>query len=103
MGYKFYRNRTTLRKTILKKIRTKAVRIWQKAKVTIFDSKQMVSALAWIKNCDVYDYYKEHIKPFADFGKLKHKISTADRKARCIEHDKIQARRKYAIGQAARY
>ena len=49
----------------------------------------------------MYDYYKEHIKPFADFGKLKHKISTADRKARCIEHDKIQARRKYAIGQAA--
>lgn len=62
MGYKFYRNRTTLRKTILKKIRAKAVRIWRKTKVTIFDSKQMVSALAWIKNCDMYDYYREHIK-----------------------------------------
>jgi hypothetical protein len=101
MGYKFYRNRTTLRKTILKKIRAKAVRIWQKTKVTIFDSKQMVSALAWIKNCDIYDYYREHIKPFIDFGKLKHKISTVDRKARCIEYDRIQARRKYAIGQTA--
>jgi retron-type reverse transcriptase len=101
MGYKFYRNRTTLRKTILKKIRAKAVRIWQKTKVTIFDSKQMVSALAWIKNCDIYDYYREHIKPFIDFGKLKHKISTVDRKARCIEYDRIQARREYAIGQAA--
>jgi hypothetical protein len=103
MGYKFYRNRTTLRKTILKKIRAKAVRIWRKTKVTIFDSKQMVSALAWIKNCDMYDYYREHIKPFIDFGKLKHKISTADRKARCIEYDRIQARRKYAIGQTARH
>lgn len=101
MGYKFYRNRTTLRKTILKKIRAKAVRIWRKTKATIFDSKQMVSALAWIKNCDMYDYYREHIKPFIDFGKLKHKISTVDRKARCIEYDRIQARREYAIGQAA--
>lgn len=101
MGYKFYRNRTTLRKTILKKIRAKAVRIWRKTKVTIFDSKQMISALAWIKNCDMYDYYREHIKPFIDFGKLKHKISTVDRKARCIEYDKIQARREYAIRQAA--
>lgn len=61
----------------------------------------MVSALAWIKNCDMYDYYREHIKPFIDFGKLKHKISTVDRKARCIEYDRIQARRKHAIGQAA--
>ena len=100
-SYKFYRNRTTLRKTILKKIRAKAVRIWRKAKATIFDSKQMISALAWIKNCDMYDYYRKHIKPFIDFGKLKHKISTADRKARCIEYDRIQARRKYAIGQTA--
>ena len=101
MGYKFYRNRTTLRKTILKKIRAKAVRIWRKAKATIFDSKQMVSALAWIKNCDMYNYYREYIKPFIDFGKMKHKISTADRKVRYIEHDRIQARRKYAIGQTA--
>ena len=29
------------------------------------------------------------------------KISTVDRKARCIEYDRIQARRKYAIGQTA--
>ena len=41
----------------------------------------------------------EYIKPFIDFGKMKHKISTLDRKARCIEYDRIQARRKYAIGQ----
>ena len=57
----------------------------------------MVSALAWIKNCDMYDYYREYIKPFIDFGKLKHKISTVDRKVRCIEYDRIQARREYAI------
>lgn len=101
MGYKFYRNRTTLRKTILKKIRAKAVRIWRKAKTTIYDAKQILSALAWIKNCDMYNYYREHIKPFIDFGKMKHKISTADRKVRCIEYDRIQACRKYAIGQAA--
>ena len=81
--------REYVRKTILKKIRAKAVRIWRKAKATIFDSKQMVSALAWIKNCDMYNYYREYIKPFIDFGKMKHKISTADRKVRCIEHDRI--------------
>ena len=49
----------------------------------------------------MYNYYREYIKPFIDFGKMKHKISTADRKARCIEYDRIQARREYAIGQTA--
>lgn len=49
----------------------------------------------------MYDYYREYIKPFIDFGKMKHKISTADRKVRRIEYDRIQARRKYAIGQTA--
>ena len=34
-------------------------------------------------------------------SRKKHKISTVDRKARCIEYDRIQARRKYAIGQTA--
>ena len=44
----------------------------------------------------------ENIKlAIIDFGKMKHKISTADRKARCIEYDRIQARREYAIGQTA--
>ena len=49
----------------------------------------------------MYNYYREYIKPFIDFGKMKHKISTADRKVRCIEHDRIQARREYAIGQTS--
>ena len=49
----------------------------------------------------MYNYYREYIKPFIDFEKLKHKISTADRKARCIEYDRIQARREYAIEQTA--
>ena len=49
----------------------------------------------------MYNYYREYIKPFIDFGKMKHKISTLDRKARCIEYDRIQASRKYAIGQAS--
>lgn len=79
MGYKFYRNRTTLRKSILYNIRRKALNIWHKSKATIYDARQSLSALGWIKSSNVYNYYKEHIKPFLDFGKMKHIISITDR------------------------
>ncbi|HAU87939.1 MAG TPA: hypothetical protein DCW90_21405, partial [Lachnospiraceae bacterium] len=88
MGFKFYRNRTTLRKSILHKMQVKAVRLWKKGKVTIYDAKQMLSALSWIKHSDVYNYYTKHIKPFVVFKNLKQKVSYADRKAG--QYDRLQ-------------
>lgn len=79
MGYKFYRNRITLRKQILYGIRRKALSIWKKCKATAYDAKQSLSALGWIKSSNVYGYYLEHIKPFLDFGKMKRIVSNADR------------------------
>ena len=79
MGYKFYRNRTTLRKSILYNIRRKALNIWHKSKATIYDARQSLSALGWIKSSNVYNYYLKHIKPFLDFGKMKLIVSITDR------------------------
>lgn len=79
MGYKFYRNRTTLRKSILRNIRRKALNIWHKEKATVYDARQSLSALGWIKSSNVYNYYEKHIKPFLDFGKMKRIVSNADK------------------------
>ena len=81
IGYKFYRNRVQLRKSILLKMRRKAVRIWYKERITAYDAKQMMSALGWIKSADIYGYYERHIKSFVNFGKLKKIVSEYDRKA----------------------
>lgn len=79
MGYKFYRNRTTLRKSILCNIRRKALNIWHKEKATVYDARQSLSSLGWIKSSNIYNYYKKHIKPFLDFGKMKRIVSNADK------------------------
>lgn len=88
MGFKFYRNRTTLRKSILHKMKKKAMKLWKKERVTLFDAKQMLSSLSWIKHSDIYNYYTKHIKPFVAFKKLKQKVSNADRKAG--KYDRLQ-------------
>ena len=99
MGYKFFRGKTTLRKSIIKKMLSTALRLWRKECITAYDAKQMLSYLGWLKSCDIYNYYLKHIKPFVDFRKLKNKVSTADRKAR--EHnDRLQNSRIYAVRQA---
>lgn len=80
MGFKFFRNRTTLRKSILLKIKRKALHIWGKGKTTIYDSKQMVSAIGWLNDSDTYNYCKNNVKPFVDFDKCKNIISISDRR-----------------------
>ena len=75
MGFKFYRNRTTLRKSTLRSIQRKANKIHKKGMATIHDARQMISYLGKLKATDVYDYYINHIKELVDLGKLKRKIS----------------------------
>lgn len=86
MGFRFYRNRTVLRKTIMLKASRKAKRISLKEKPTIYDARQMLSYLGYIKCTDTYNMYLCWIKPYVDFQKLKRNIS---------KHDKFDDRRMY--------
>ena len=80
MGFRFFRNRTTLRRSIFLKARRKARRIAKKAKATTYDARQMLSYLGWLDCMDTYNAYLKYIKPYIDFGYLKLKISTYDRR-----------------------
>ena len=80
MGFRFFRNRVTLRKSILRKARRKALRIHNKDKPTLHDAKQMLSYLGWIKQTDTYGYYLKYIKCNVNFQYLKRRISRYDKR-----------------------
>ena len=80
MGFRFYRNKTLLRKSILCKARRKANKIAKKDKPTIYDCKQMVSYIGWLDYTNTYNYYLHYIKPKINFQQLKRRISAYDRK-----------------------
>lgn len=86
MGFRFYRNRTVLRRSIMLKATRKAKRISAKEKPTVYDTRQMLSYLGWIKCTDTYTMYRYWIKPYVNFQKLKRKIS---------RYDKLDDRRVY--------
>lgn len=70
MGFRFYKNRTIIRKSILLKASRKARKI-HKNGITIYSSRQMLSYLSWFKYTDSYNCYKEWIKPYVSFHELK--------------------------------
>lgn len=78
MGFKFYRDKTTLRKSIMYKMTRKARKIGKKEKATLYDCRQMLSYLGWIDCTDTYNMYKKWVKPYVKFGQLKKHISKVD-------------------------
>lgn len=71
MGFRFYRDRTVLRKTVMHNITRKAKRLAKKPKLTIYDCRQMIAYLGRIDASDTYDMYKKRVKPYISFQKLK--------------------------------
>lgn len=78
MGFRFFRDRITLRKSIYMKAMRKARRI-AKNGVTVFTARQMLSYSGWLKCTDTYNAYLENIKPFVNIQYLKRRISYHDR------------------------
>jgi len=84
MGFLFFRNRTTIRKSILIKA-TRTARRLRKAKDAgrrMYEKmvRGMVSRMGWFRCTKTYECYLMHIKPFVNIGKLKKIISKLDRK-----------------------
>ena len=81
MGFRFYRDKTTLRQNLMLKMSRKARRICRKPKKTIYDCRQMLSYLGWIDCTDTYAMYKRRVKPFVNFQQLKRIESSYQRRA----------------------
>lgn len=79
MGFRFYRGKTVMRKSIMLRATRKARKISKKEKPTVYDARQMVSYNSYFKSTDTYNVFEKHIRPFVDMKKLKLKISRYDR------------------------
>lgn len=62
MGFKFYEKRTTIRKTILKRIRKKVVKVYEKPQKTWRDAASIISYMGWFNHTDTYAFYERYLK-----------------------------------------
>ncbi len=75
LGYRFYRDKTTLRRRNALRIRRRFAKIGKKGYLTLKDAQAVVSYWGWMKHCDSRYFYKKHCKPHVSVGKAKGVIS----------------------------
>ena len=79
MGFKFYNNRTTLRKSTLYRIRLKANKIAKthrlNKKINWYVSAQMISKMGWLYHCKTYKYYMTYLKPKVNVHGMRRQVS----------------------------
>jgi len=80
MGFKFYRDKTTLRRSIMLKATRKAKKISKKTSLTWYDASQMLSYAGWFKHTDTYNVYQKHIKPYVSIKNCRRILSSRQQK-----------------------
>jgi len=80
MGFKFYRDRTVIRKSIMLKATRKAKKIAKKKKVTWYDAAQLISYLGWFSHSDCHNVYQKYIRSLVNIKTCKKIISANSKK-----------------------
>ena len=85
MGFKFYRDKITIRKTIFLRSCRLARRLKKKVKITWYDSTRILSYIGWYRHTDTDNAYKKYIGPNINVSVCKKLVSKHDRR---INHAK---------------
>lgn len=80
MGFKFYRDKTTIRKSIFLRACRLARRVSKKLKISWRDSCQLLSYMGWFMVTDTFMAYRKHIKPFVSIRVCKKIVSKHSKK-----------------------
>lgn len=80
MGFKFYRDKTTIRGKIFLRAIRKARKMGQKERITWYDASQIMSYIGWFKHTDTYKAFKKYIEPNINLKLCKKMISNHSKK-----------------------
>lgn len=75
MGFKFYRDRTVLRRGIMLRAVRKALKVSKKTKLNWYECTQLLCYLGWFKYTDTYKVFERFIKPYVNIGDCKKIVS----------------------------
>ncbi|DAA84920.1 TPA: hypothetical protein CPT87_07175 [Candidatus Gastranaerophilales bacterium HUM_5] len=76
MGFRFYRDKTTIRRATMLKATRKARKMSKKPKITAFDSCQLMSRLGVFKHTNTRGVFEKHIKPYVNIKNCRQAIRT---------------------------
>lgn len=89
LGFRFYRNKTILRKRNALRIRRRMRKIQKKDVLTSKDACAVVSYWGWIKRSDSYNFYHKYVKPIVSVGYAKKVVSNYAKANNIRQHTRI--------------
>ncbi len=75
LGFRFFRNKTILRKRNALRIRRRMRKIQKKGDLSYEDACAVISYWGWIKRSDSYNFYHKDVKPIVSVGYAKKVVS----------------------------
>lgn len=75
LGFRFFRDKTILRKRNALRIRRRISKISKKQRLTQHDASAVISYWGWIKRSDSFNFYNKYVKPKVSIKKAKEVIS----------------------------
>lgn len=75
MGFRFYRDHTTMRRSIARKAMILARKLGNQETISVEDARRMMAYYGWMKHTDSYYFMQRYIDPYINFDDLKRIIS----------------------------
>lgn len=75
LGFRFYRDKTILRKRNALRIKRRMKKIAEKSHLNYSDACAVVSYWGWIKRSDSYNFYHKHVTPHVTIKKARKVVS----------------------------
>ena len=82
MGFRFFRDKTIIRKGICLRIRRRVMKVAYNPNYTMKDVKAVLSYLGWVKHTNSYNFYDEVFRSNLNVSKLRKMVSLYDRSER---------------------
>lgn len=79
LGYRFFRNKTILRKRNMFRISKRARKIAKTENISFRDASAIISYYGWIKHSNYYNFYCNYIKPYASIKEMKKVVSNYEK------------------------
>ena len=80
LGFRFFRNKTILRKRNALSIRRCAARLAKAKRITPHRARSFMSKIGALKHCNSRNFWQKYVKPLVKIKKLKEIIRNEDRK-----------------------
>lgn len=80
LGFRFFRDKTILRKRNALKIKRQVQKVAKMPNVTPHEAQSLMSRLGGLRHCNSYNFYHKYVKPYISIKKLKEVIRIESRK-----------------------